>query len=153
MEEEEEEGLLSRQETVNDLVPTQASESASPPSVLGELLAAGLTLDELRAIAEVGDDPNSPEMIKSWFESKKEVALSLARANLAGVVAAFVGDATVIASAHGIFAGGPETAAVLGTTGLMGACSISAAYYLHKVRMLANKSLRIQHLLHRRRRL
>jgi|SRR6266542_161966 len=90
-----EEGGSLDEDTPRDLVPTEISAPPRLSGVLGELLDAGLTLDELAAVAQVGDDPNSPEMIKSWFESKREVALSLAVASLGGVVAAFVGDATL----------------------------------------------------------
>ena len=140
-------------ETPGDVVPSRDSELQSRTLMLRDLLDAGLTLDELRAVAEFGDGSNSPDMIKSWFESKREVALALAGGGLAGVVAAFVGDATVIAGSHGVLAGGTETAAVLGMTGFMGACGVSATYYLRKVRALADKSLRVQHMLNRRRRL
>jgi len=140
-------------ETSGDVVPSPDSELPSPTSLLRDLLDAGLTLDELGAVAQVGDDPNTPDMIKSWLESKREVALALAGAGLAGIVAGFVGDATVIAGSHGVLVGGTETGAVLGMTAFMGACGVSAAYYLRKVRALADKSLRVQHMLNRRRRL
>lgn len=121
-------------------------------SLLSELLEIGLTIDELKQIVLLEDDPDASDLLGPWFDSRRQVALTIAGGSLAGAIAAFIGDATVIGAAHGIFSGAPETDAVIGLTTLTGACIVAGTYYLYKVRRIANKSLRVQHLLNRKRR-
>ena len=120
-------------------------------SLIFGLSEIGLTIDELMQIVLLEDDPDAAALLGSWFDSRRQVALTIAGGCLAGAIAAFIGDATVIGAAHGIFSGSPETGAVIGLTTLTGASIVAGTYYLNKVRRIANKSLRVQHLLNRRR--
>ncbi len=102
-------------------------------------------------VATIADDPNAAEVTGAWFDSKRQVALALAAGGMAAAVAALVGDATVVGTAHGVFSGDPEIGSIAGLTGMFGASSIVAGYYLNKVRKIADKSLRIQHIFNARR--
>ena len=119
--------------------------------LISELSAIGPTAKELTQIALVGNDPDPSALLGPWFDSRRQVALTMAGGCIAGSIAAFIGDATIIATAHGVFSGGVETGAIASLTALTGACGIAAAYYFNKVHKIANKSLRIQNLLNRRR--
>jgi hypothetical protein len=120
------------------------------PDLFSELLQIGLTTDELSMITSLQDDPNAPALAGAWFDSKRQVALTVAGGCIASAIAAFIGDATVVGTAHGVFSDAPETAAVAGMTAVIGGCGVVAFYYLSKVRRIANRSLRVQHLLNRR---
>jgi hypothetical protein len=122
------------------------------PSLISELSAINLTLDELNQIVLLENDPDVAELLGSWFDSRRQVALTIAGGCLAGAIAAFIGDATVVGTAHGIFSGAYETSAVISLSALTGACVAGGTYYLNKVRKIANKSLRTQHVINRRRR-
>jgi hypothetical protein len=136
-------------------IPQPPSAPASPKqatTVLGELSEIGLTKDELAEIAAIADDPRAAEVAGAWFDSKRQVALAVAAGGVAAAVAALVGDATVVGTAHGVFSGDPEIGSIAGLTGMFGASGIVAGYYFNKVRRIANKSLHIQHIFNTRRR-
>jgi len=77
-------------------------------SLLSNLIAIDITIDELKYIVLLENDPNAPEIIGSWFDSKRQVALTKAGGYLAGAIAAFIGDVTIAGTAHGIFSGNFE---------------------------------------------
>ena len=104
------------------------------------LMDMDLTVDELEHVISLENDSNASALIGSWFDSKRQVALTVAGGYLAGTVAAFIGDVTIVGTAHGIFSGNFEMSAVASLTALTAACGLSALYYLRKVREIANRS-------------
>ena len=131
------------------VLPSVRSQTA--PNVLSELIAVGLTIDELEHIALLEDDPNSPALIGGWFDSKRQVALTIAGSYLAAAIAAFIGDVTIVGTVHGIFSGAIEEGALASLTALTAGCGVAASYYLTKVRRIASRSLQVQHILGQRR--
>jgi hypothetical protein len=122
------------------------------PGLLSELMAIGLTRDELTQIAEFENAPDAPGLLSPWYESKRQVALTFGAAGIAGTITAFIGDVTVVATNHGVFSTNLGLAAVSSLTALTGGCGLAACYYMNKVRKLASRSLRVQRLLSRDRR-
>jgi hypothetical protein len=121
------------------------------PSLLSELLEADLTLEELERVVSLEGVPNAPELIAPWFDSKRQVALALGAGSLGGVLAGLTGDATIIATTHGLLEQGIQASAVFSLTALTAGCGVAAAHFLNKVRNIAHRSLRVQTILSRRR--
>lgn len=117
------------------------------PSLLAELSAVGLTMDELEHIALLGADSNSPALIGAWFDSERQVALTVAGGCLGAAIAAFIGDVTIVGTMNGILSSGAEIGALASLTALTVGCGAAASYYLTKVRRIASRSLRVQHIL------
>jgi hypothetical protein len=140
-----------KQQPTSERLTGPLADPRLPQGPLSELSEVGLTKDELSEIALLEDDPSAPELVASWFDSKRQVALTAAGACAAGAVAAFIGDATIVATAHGIFSGNAEIGAVASLTALVAGCGVATSYYFNKVRKIANKSLRVQHILNKRR--
>ena len=131
----------------SDSLPQVRSETAA--SMLSELSTVGLTMDELKHIALLENDANSPELIGAWLDSERQVSLTMAGGCLGAAIAAFIGDATIVGTMSGIFSSAAEVGAVASLTALTVGCGAAASYYLTKVRRIASKSLRVQHILAR----
>lgn len=121
--------------------------SDTAPSILSELRTVGLMMNELEHIAQLENDPNSAALMKDWFESKRQVALTVAGGSLGAAIAAFVGLATVVGTANGVFSSGAQVGAVVSLAILTVAFVVLAAYCFAKVGRIADRSSQVQHIL------
>ena len=75
------------------------------------LMDMDLTVDELEHVISLENDSNASALIGSWFDSKRQVALTVAEA-IWPEPSVFIGDVTIVGTAHGIFYGNVEMSAV-----------------------------------------